>query len=147
MFIGEGPGVEEDKRGLPFVGRSGELLNELLESNDIHRENVFITSAVKCHPPKNRKPTTQELKTCKKLWLDRQIKEIKPEYIIILGGVAMKTLLGEEKLKHRHGKIQKKDHQTYFITYHPAAGLRSQDLKHKLEQDFKKLKNITLKTS
>ena len=134
MFIGEAPGAEEDKVGKPFVGRSGRFFDQLLKKNKINRKKVFITGAVKCHPPKNRNPKLKELKICKKLYLDKQIKTIKPKLIVILGRIALKSLLNQNKIKH--GKRIK----NYFITYHPAAAMRFPKIKKAMEKDFKKIK-------
>ena len=136
MILGEAPGAEEDRQGIPFVGRAGKLLNELLETAGINRADVFITNCVKCRPPKNRNPNTLELKTCKK-WLDEQIKIIDPKLIIVLGRVALKNLTGKEKIKDLHGKIYEKK---YFVTYHPSAGLRFKWIKEVLFEDFQELK-------
>ena len=141
MIIGEAPGAEEDRQGIPFMGRAGKLLNELLETAGIDRKNVFITNTVKCRPPKNRNPNTLELKTCRK-WLDQQIETIKPKLIIILGRVALKALTGKEKIKDLHGKISKFDGQKYFVTYHPSAGLRFKWIKEVLFEDFAELKKL-----
>ena len=141
LFLGEAPGAEEDRLGQPFVGRAGKLLNELLKTAGLNREEVFITNCVKCRPPKNRNPNAAELKACKK-WLDAQISLIKPKLIIILGRVALKNLTGKEKIKDLHGKVYEKK---YFVTYHPSAGLRFKWIKEVLFEDFKELKEIIKK--
>src|SRR3989344_8563046 len=89
IFIGEAPGAEEDRLGLPFVGRSGKFLTEILLKVGIERKTVFITGSVKCHPPENRVPKTRELAICKELWLDRQVSLLKPKLIVLLGSVAI----------------------------------------------------------
>lgn len=91
MFIGEGPGKNEDEKGLPFVGRAGSLLDELLESIGLKREDIFITNIVKCRPPKNRDPENEEMKLCSK-YLDLQIEIIKPRVIATLGRFAMQYI-------------------------------------------------------
>jgi len=141
LIVGEAPGAEEDRLGQPFVGRAGKLLNELLESAGVVREEVFITNTVKCRPPKNRNPNTAELKACRK-WLDAQIELISPKLIIILGRVALKELTGKEKIKEFHGKVSEFSGKKYFVTYHPSAGLRFKWIKEVLFEDFKKLKEI-----
>ncbi len=138
MIVGEAPGAEEDRLGQPFVGRAGKLLDELLETAGIDREEVFITNTVKCRPPKNRNPNSVELKSCKR-WLDAQIDLIKPKLIIVLGRVALKNLTGMEKIKDLHGKLYEKK---YFVTYHPSAGLRFKWIKEVLFEDFRELKKI-----
>lgn len=139
MFVGEAPGAEEDRVGRPFVGRAGKFLDDLFEKNGIKRKDVFITGSVKCHPPKNRNPTAKELKTCKGLWLDKQIEIIKPELIVILGGIALKSLFNKTKINAFHGKTITKNKQEYFVTYHPAAGMRFLKIRKEMEKDFKKL--------
>lgn len=141
MFVGEAPGAEEDRQGLPFVGRAGKFLDKLLNVAGIDRKKVFICGSVKCHPPKNRNPTVSELRKCKGLWLDKQIEIIKPELIVVLGKVALFSLLNEKEMKNR-GKVIKKDDQKYFVTYHPSAGMRFPKIKEEMIKDFKKLKKI-----
>ena len=142
MFVGEAPGTEEDRQGLPFVDKSGYFFDELLSIAGLSRDEVFVTGAVKCHPPKNRNPLSKELKTCKGLWLDKQIDVIKPELIVVLGNIALKSLLGGGKVSELHGKIVKKDGLKHFITYHPSAGMRFPNVKKEMENDFKKLKKF-----
>ncbi|MFH1682817.1 MAG: uracil-DNA glycosylase [Candidatus Woesearchaeota archaeon] len=141
MIVGEAPGAEEDRLGIPFVGRAGKLLDELLATNGFNREDIFITNSVRCRPPKNRDPDKQELKACKH-WLDEQISVIKPDLIIILGRIALKNLLGKDKISDIHGEIIFQDQQKYFVTYHPSAGIRMVKWKKLLEEDFEKLKKL-----
>jgi len=140
MFVGEAPGSEEDRQGLPFVGRSGKFLDEMLKIADLERKDIFITGSVKCHPPKNRNPTAKELKTCKK-WLDQQIKLIEPQLIVVLGRVALKNLLDEDEISKLHGKLIEKK---YFVTYHPAAGMRFPKIKKLMISDFRRLKKMLM---
>ena len=91
IFIGEAPGRNEDLKGIPFVGRAGKLLNSLLQISNLDRNKVFITSVIKCRPPNNRKPKTDELNACINLWMRKQIELINPDLIVILGGVALKS--------------------------------------------------------
>lgn len=142
MFIGEAPGNQEDNTGLPFVGRSGKLLDYLLEISDLDRKKVFITSVIKCHPPNNRKPKSDELNKCINLWIYKQIELINPDLIVILGGIALKSMLNENQIKRLHGEIITRADRKFFITYHPAAGLRNPNFKDKLENDFKKLRKL-----
>ena len=141
MLIGEAPGREEDLTGRPFVGRSGKFLTELLERAGIKREKVFITSVIKHRPPANRKPTLEEINACIP-YLEKQIKIINPKKIIILGGVAFKSFFPELELKNLRGEFIEKDGRQFFITYHPAAGIRFKKMKKILEKDFKKLKGF-----
>jgi len=140
IIIGQAPGAEEDKTGRPFVGRAGNFLNRLLKIAGIKREKVFITSPIKCFPPKNRKPTKEEIKTCLP-YLEQQMEVINPRKIILLGGVAFSLFFPKEKLNNFRGKIIKKDGKVYFPTYHPAAGLRFPNIRRILEKDSKKIKD------
>jgi DNA polymerase len=139
MVVGQAPGVEEDKTGRPFVGRAGKFLNQLLEIAKIKRKKVFITSPIKCFPPKNRKPTKKEIKACLP-YLKKQIEIINPKKFILLGETAFFVFFPEKKLKNFRGKFIKKNSKEYFITYHPAAGLRFPKIREILERDFKKIK-------
>ena len=145
FFVGEAPGNEEDRQGLPFVGRSGKFLDELLKIANIKRKDVFITGSVKCHPTTNRTPILIELTTCKHLWLEKQIEIIKPKLVVVLGSIALKSLLNETKIQPLHGKVIKKNNQRYFITYHPSAGMRFPAIKKKMIDDFIILKTIIKK--
>ncbi|MFA4999033.1 MAG: uracil-DNA glycosylase [Candidatus Paceibacterota bacterium] len=138
MVIGMAPGAEEDKTGRPFIGRSGKFLTSLLEIAGIKREAVFITSPIKCFPPKNRKPSRLEIKFCLP-YLESQIKIINPRNFILLGEVALKVFFPDKKLKDYRGKIITKNGRRYFVVYHPAAGIRFQKFKKILEKDFKKI--------
>lgn len=141
MFIGQAPGKTENKTGRPFVGRAGKLLDKLLDFNNIKRKDIFITSVVRCFPPKNRVPKPKEIKTCVNLYLKKYIELIDPQFIILLGSVALKTMLNESRIERVHGKIIKRD-RIYIPTYHPAAALRFPKIKAKIEKDFKKIKRL-----
>ncbi len=137
MIIGQAPGRNEDIQGKPFVGRSGEALNEYLKKAKIKRDKVYITSVVQFFPPENRAPTKEEIVLCKGFLL-RQIELIKPKRIILLGNIACETLLGNGKVTEEHGKVVKKDGIDYMITLHPAMALRSSKTAAKLlDDDFK----------
>lgn len=142
MIIGQAPGVEEDKVGRPFVGRAGQFLNQLLRIARIKREKVFITSPIKCFPPKNRKPKKEEIKACL-TYLKKQIEIINPKKFILLGEVAFSVFFPNKKLKDFRGKWIEKDKKFYFPSYHPAAGLRFPKIRKILERDFKKLAKKT----
>lgn len=139
LFIGEAPGKNEDQTGRPFVGRSGALFTDLLQSSGLNRKNVFITSVIKCHPPQNRKPRSDELNTCISLWMEKQIQLIDPDMIVLLGGVAVNSMIGKKKIKNHHGEIVIQNKRSFFITYHPSAGLRNPKTKKRLVNDFKKI--------
>lgn len=138
MIIGQAPGAEENKTGRPFVGRAGQFLNQLLKIANLKREKIFITSLIKCFPPKNRKPTRKEIKSCLP-WLQKQIEIINPQKFILLGEVAFSVFFPKEKLSNFRGRWIKKDGKLYFPTYHPAAGLRFPKIRKILEKDFEKL--------
>ncbi|PIN74842.1 uracil-DNA glycosylase [Candidatus Woesearchaeota archaeon CG10_big_fil_rev_8_21_14_0_10_36_11] len=141
LFVGEAPGVEEDRKGLPFVGKSGTFLDEMIQIIGITKKDVFITNCVKCRPPNNRKPTGKELETCTKLWLEKQIVSIKPKVIVILGRVALQSVLKKTNIHELHGKVITKNKQKYFITYHPVAGMRFPATFQKIKSDCIKLVN------
>ena len=146
MCLGVAPGVEEDKTGRPFIGRAGQLLNQLFKIAEIKREKTFITSVLKCLPqsPINRKPKKEEIKSCRP-WLKKQIEIINPKKFILLGEVAFSVFFPKEKLKDFRGKWIKKNNKEYFVTYHPAAGLRFPKIRKILEKDFKRLRLTLLK--
>jgi len=145
MAIGMAPGVQEDKIGRPFVGLAGKLLNELLKIAGIEREKIFITSPLKClpQPPINRKPKKEEIEACLP-YLKKQIEIINPQKFILLGEVAFSVFFPKEKLSDFRGKWitlrQAQGKKKFFVTYHPAAGLRFPKIKKILIKDFRKLK-------
>ena len=98
MIVGEAPGKLEDIKGLPFVGRSGEVLDEVLEEAGFSRDNVFITNAVACRPPDNRTPKKREIDACNK-WLQYQISMVKPKFVLLLGNIALQAVLGIKGIK------------------------------------------------
>lgn len=142
LFIGEAPGKQEDATGRPFVGRAGRLLDSLFAKVGIERKNVFITSVIKCHPPDNRLPKSNELNACIQSWMKKQIELIDPDIIVLFGRVALKSMLNEEQVKDYAGQIITKDNKKFFVTYHPAAALRNPKIKEKLGNDLNKLKKI-----
>lgn len=127
MFVGEGPGADEDAQGRPFVGRSGKLLTKMLEKIGISRESVFITNIVKCRPPNNRKPLPIESKTCKSILLSKQIKIIRPKVICTLGASALEGLLEKPVFitKMRGTEIPFESSIIIIPAYHPAYVLRN----------------------
>lgn len=142
MFVGEGPGQNEDEQGRPFVGAAGKLLTALLESIGINRSEVFITNIVKCRPPNNRAPKKSEAEACHPYLMD-QIRLINPRIICPLGTPAITTLLGEEYSATRsHGRKVAKAELTFLPMYHPAAALYDARLKNTLETDFQTLKKL-----
>src|SRR5437588_6112915 len=138
LFIGEGPGFHEDRQGRPFVGPSGQFLEELLKSINLKRSDVFITNVVKCRPPENRDPLPGEVGACND-YLDRQIAALKPKVIVTLGRVSMAKFFGGEKISAIHGRARKKDGYMCIPMFHPAAALRTESYKIALREDFKKI--------
>jgi uracil-DNA glycosylase family 4 len=139
MLVGEAPGAKEDELGRPFVGRSGDLLTELLNKIGLSRDEVFITSVLKSRPPNNRTPTRAEIEVCMP-YLNRQFEIINPQLIVLLGGVAVSALIGLSKLSEAHGRFYEANNRTFFITYHPAAALRFPKIKERMEGDFRILR-------
>jgi DNA polymerase len=137
MIIGEGPGQNEDIQGLPFVGKAGQLLTEMLRAIGLDREEVFIANIVKCRPPANRDPKPIEIETCKP-YLLRQIALIKPKIIVVLGRVAAQALLNtDEPIGKLRGKIHALNDTPVVVVYHPAYLLRSLLDKRKAWADLK----------
>lgn len=138
IFVGEAPGRNEDKNGEPFVGVAGKKLSVALDEAGISRESVYITNVVKCRPPKNRVPSTDERETCKE-YLKQEISIIKPKIICILGNTAFNSILGGSEITKFRGKVVRKDNQLYFLTIHPAATIYNQQLIDVLKEDISKL--------
>ena len=129
MFIGEGPGADEDRLGEPFVGRAGKLMDLAFEIVEIKREDVYIANIVKCRPPQNRNPEDDEAKACMD-YLRNQVILVKPKIIVLLGSVALKNILGKEYgITQARGKKKKKKGIMYMPTWHPAALLRDENKK------------------
>ena len=141
MFIGEGPGFHEDQQGLPFVGSSGQFLDELLANAGIDRESVYISNVVKCRPPGNRDPKPEEVAACKP-YLDRQIKLINPKVIVTLGRHSMARAFPNDKISRVHGQPRQVGEQVYFPMYHPAAALHQPSLRQTVEADFERLRKM-----
>ena len=141
MFIGEGPGFHEDQQGLPFVGSSGQFLDELLANAGIDRESVYISNVVKCRPPGNRDPKPEEVAACKP-YLDRQIELINPKVIVTLGRHSMARAFPNDKISRVHGQPRQVGEQVYFPMYHPAAALHQPSLRQTVEADFDRLRKM-----
>jgi len=149
MFVGEAPGVEEDRQGLPFVGRAGALLTELLEGIDMTREDVWITNVLRCRPPGNRDPQPLEIESCQP-YTYRQVELIEPRVIGTLGNFATKLLTGSRSgITKVHGTVQIHEiaGRTVFLLplLHPAAALRTPSLVDTLREDFAKLPELLSK--
>ena len=124
MFVGEGPGADEDAQGLPFVGRAGQLLNNMISATGLKREEVYIANVVKCRPPGNRTPEPEEANTCSP-FLFRQIDVVRPEVIVALGATAATYLLGQRQpLAGLRGRVHSFRAAKLIVTYHPAYLLR-----------------------
>ena len=129
MFIGEGPGADEDRLGEPFVGRAGKLMDLAFEIVEIKREDVYIANIVKCRPPQNRNPEDDEAKACMD-YLRNQVILVKPKIIVLLGSVALKNILGKEYgITQARGKWIEKKGIMYMPTWHQAALLRDENKK------------------
>ena len=140
MFIGEGPGADEDKQGVPFVGKAGQLMNKAFQALGINREEIYIANIVKCRPPSNRVPEEDEAQACLN-YLRNQVVLIKPEIIVLLGSTALKTILGKEYgITAVRGKWMEKNGIKYMPTWHPAALLRDENKKIEFWQDLKEAK-------
>jgi DNA polymerase len=149
LFIGEAPGRNEDLQGRPFVGRAGQLLNELLDSIGLSRDDIFITNIVKCRPPNNRDPTPEEVKACTP-YLERQIQALGPKIIVTLGRHAWKWVcehfgIAYESISKAHGRIYTTNTLLYGVItvmpmYHPAAAIYNRELLPALREDFQHLK-------
>jgi DNA polymerase len=136
MFIGEGPGAQEDRQGLPFVGPAGELLTRIIEAIQLRREEVYIANIVKCRPPGNRDPKPDEVAACRE-WLHDQIETVRPRVIVMLGKVAAQTLLGsDETLGRMRGTWHRVRGIDARATYHPAALLRNTSFKRPTWEDM-----------
>jgi len=149
MFVGEAPGAEEDRQGLPFVGRSGTLLTRLLEESGISRDEVFITNVLKCRPPGNRDPTATEIEICRP-WLSEQIRLIEPRVVATLGNFATRLLSGDPAgISRVHGKAQVHTlgSRTVFLypLFHPAAALRATGTADLLREDLAALPALLTK--
>ena len=142
LFIGEGPGEQEDRQGRPFVGPAGQFLEQLLRRVGLEREQVFITNIVKCRPPGNREPMPEEVALCKP-YLDGQIAALWPSVICLLGKPATMTVLGiGEPMGKIHGQIVERDGVKYVPLYHPAAALHQASLAPVLLADITRLKPL-----
>lgn len=147
MFVGEGPGKNEDLQGVPFVGAAGQLLNTLLEEVHLRREDVYIANVVKCRPPGNRDPRPDEIEACKGYLAD-QIKLIDPDVVSTLGNFATKLLLKQELgITRLRGRAYPWWNRTVVPTFHPAAALRGGDsVKDRMREDFALIESVLSNT-
>ena len=149
VFVGEGPGFNEDQQGRPFVGQAGGLLNELLKSIGWKREEVFITNVVKCRPPQNRDPEPVEIAACAP-YLRRQLEVLDPAVVVTLGRHSLQTFMPGARIGAVHGTVHPVDPatgaanaQTYAM-YHPAAALRASSLKRTMLEDMTGLPQVLI---
>ena len=139
MFIGEGPGADEDAQGEPFVGKAGKLMNMAFDMLGIKREEVYIANIVKCRPPNNRNPQDDEAENCLD-YLRNQVILVKPKIIVLLGSVALKNILGKEYgITASRGKWLERKGILYMSTWHPAALLRDENKKIDFIKDLKQV--------
>ena len=137
MFIGEGPGADEDRLGEPFVGRAGKLMNLAFEAIGLKREEVYIANVVKCRPPSNRNPEPDESNACLN-YLRNQVILVKPKIIVLLGSIALQNILGKEyKITSSRGNWIEQKEILYMPTWHPAALLRDESKKIDFIKDLK----------
>jgi DNA polymerase len=146
VFIGEAPGKNEDKVGIPFVGAAGKFLDEMLASAKMDRNDVYITNIVKYRPPNNRDPQPEELKACAP-WLHEELATIAPKLIVFLGRHSMNHFFPEAKISESHGKLLVKKIANFptpyfFALYHPAAALYNGGMRDTLIADFKKVAKV-----
>src|SRR3989454_6099257 len=139
VFVGEGPGADEDAQGLPFVGRAGKLLTQMIEAMGLQRKDVYICNVVKCRPPENRLPEDEEINTCSPFLL-RQLDVITPKVIVCLGAVAAKTLLQTNRgISQFRGQWLDYRGSKLLATYHPAYLLRNPNAKGEVWKDLQKV--------
>jgi len=142
MFIGEGPGYDEDVQGRPFVGRAGQLLTKIIQSINLPREEVYITNIVKCRPPQNRNPEPDEIQSCHP-FLMKQIRVIQPKIICALGTFSAQTLLKTDtKITALRGRFYDLEGIKVIPTYHPAFLLRNPERKREVWEDMKKIAEL-----
>ncbi len=139
VFMGEAPGADEDKQGVPFVGRAGQLLTKIIEAMQLKRDEVYILNALKCRPPQNRTPVPEEIEHCRP-FVETQLDVLQPKYIVCLGAVAVRSLLG---LANPVGGLRGRFHQyrqsQVVVTYHPSYLLRNESAKRLVWQDMQML--------
>lgn len=145
LFIGEGPGKDEDLQGRPFVGRSGQILRSLIREINLQESDVFIANVVKCRPPNNRDPHPEEIQTC---WpyLEAQIKILNPRLIITLGRHSMSRFLPNLKISQDHGRVFRNQQNRFFMpSYHPAVACYSPTQLETIRKDFHRIPRILQK--
>ena len=140
MFVGEGPGEQEDLQGVPFVGPAGKLLDSMLEMIDLDRSRIYIANMVKCRPPHNRDPQASEMAACR-AWLDRQIALVDPKLIVCLGRISAMALIREDfRITREHGLWFDKDGRRILATFHPSALLRDTSRRPEAFMDLREIR-------
>ena len=140
MFVGEGPGEQEDLQGVPFVGPAGKLLDSMLEMIDLDRSKIYIANMVKCRPPHNRDPQASEMAACR-AWLDRQIALVDPKLIVCLGRISAMALIREDfRITREHGLWFDKDGRRILATFHPSALLRDPSRRPEAFMDLREIR-------
>ncbi len=141
LFIGEGPGEQEDLKGIPFVGKSGQLFDKMLEAIDLTRDDIYIANIVKCRPPGNRNPKAEEIESCIP-YLYKQIELINPEIVVCLGKIASENIMHKDfKITKERGIWYYMNNRHYMATFHPSFLLRDPSRKGQAWSDFKEIKN------
>ena len=147
MFVGEAPGFHEDRQGRPFVGAAGKFLDELLAMIGLRREEVYICNVLKCRPPQNRDPQSDEIEACKP-YLDRQIELIQPKIVVTLGRFSMARWFPGARISRIHGQARKRrlpqsdGSRLYYPMYHPAAALHQPSLRGTVEEDMRRIPEL-----
>jgi uracil-DNA glycosylase len=141
MFIGEGPGMNEDRQGRPFVGAAGQFLDELLRAAGLRRDEVYICNVLKCRPPNNRDPLPTEIEACGD-FLDEQIAMVDPLVIVSLGRYSMARFFPQAKISRVHGQSRDIGGRMFVPMYHPAAALHQQSLRETIVQDFRTIPEV-----
>jgi uracil-DNA glycosylase family 4 len=141
VFVGEAPGAQEDRRGLPFVGQAGKLLDQLLENISLDRSQVYIANVIKCRPPDNRPPRKGEIAACRH-FLDRQLAAIQPRLIVTLGRFSLARFCPDASITQVHGQVQRVSGQLIYPVYHPAAAFRRSAWRQALAEDFSRISEI-----
>jgi uracil-DNA glycosylase len=141
LLIGEGPGFHEDQQGRPFVGASGQYLEQLLGSIGLTRQQVFIANVIKCRPPGNRDPEPVEIAACRE-YLDRQLALLKPQVVVTLGRYSMERFFPGQSISRIHGHPRRAVDACYIPMFHPAAALRRPEWRQAIEEDFRQIPKL-----
>lgn len=144
LFIGEGPGFHEDRQGRPFVGASGNFLEELLAKIDLKRTDVYIANVVKCRPPGNRDPQPAEIEACRP-YMDKQIDLVRPRLIVTLGRFSMQRYFPGASISRIHGQAKRVGNVIYYPMFHPAAALHQPRWRSLLEEDILRIPELLAK--